>query len=81
MTNYIGLNDLKMNHYYNSILKVGVVGGEGGSLLTSITERVEEPTVSATVPSGSYSSGAKKPPGTNDSSKKHKPPKVRGFLM
>ena len=58
---------------------MGVIGGEGASLLTAITERVEEPVVATTVPTtGSYSSGAKKPPGTNDSSKKHKSSKVNG---
>ena len=59
-------------------LKVGVVNGETGTVLTS-NEKVEEPVAvvaTTTAPVGSYSSGAKKPPGTSDASKKHKSSKV-----
>lgn len=57
---------------------MGVINGETGTVLTS-NEKVEEPPpvpATTSTPAGSYSSGAKKPPGTNDASKKHKSSKV-----
>lgn len=63
--------------------KVGVINGETGTVLTS-SEKVEEPVTvvpATTTPVGSYSSGAKKPPGTNDASKKHKSSKVRNLSI
>lgn len=60
--------------------KIGVVNGDGGSNSTVLTssEKIEEPiaVIAAPTLTGSYSSGAKKPPGTSDASKKHKSSKV-----
>ena len=54
-----------------------VMNSESGANLLVTSEKVEEPVVAVSGnPSGSYSSGAKKPPGTNDASKKHKTSKV-----
>lgn len=54
------------------------MNGEGGTVLTS-SEKVEEPVavIATSVQTGTYSSGAKKPPGSSDSSKKHKSSKVK----
>ena len=54
---------------------MGVINSDGGTVLTS-NEKVEETVITT----GSYSSGAKKPPGTSDASKKHRSSKV-GFYF
>lgn len=59
-----------------------VINNDNGSNVLVTSEKVEEPvaTVSNSAP-GSYSSGAKKPPGINDASKKHKTPKVCARIL
>ena len=58
------------------------MNSDSGSNLLVTSEKVEEPAIAVSGnPSGSYSSGAKKPPGTNDTSKKHKSSKVCDYCI
>ena len=69
------LSMLSVN-FHRVFCQVGVINSDSGTVLTS-NEKPEEVVVTP----GAYSSGAKKPPGSNDASKKHRSSKVSCLLV